>query len=102
MGANRQSAIVDLVEATLVGTPLIAFLDELEAVSAVVGKRFIGGGRALARKALYMAALVASRYHPSLRLFYERLRQRGKPGKVALTAIMRKLIVTANALLRHG
>lgn len=64
------------------------------------GKRFIGGGRPLARKALYMAALVASRYHPSLRLFYERLRLRGKPGKVALVALMRKLIVILNCQLK--
>jgi transposase len=64
------------------------------------GKRFIGGGRPLARKALYMAALVASRYHPALRPFYERLRQRGKPGKVALTALMRKLVVLLNTHLK--
>jgi transposase len=64
------------------------------------GKRFIGGGRPLARKALYMAALVASRYHPSLKLFYERLRSRGKPGKVALVALMRKLIVILNSQLK--
>jgi transposase len=64
------------------------------------GKRFIGGGRPIARKALYMAALVASRYHPSLKLFYERLRLRGKPAKVALVALMRKLIVILNYQLK--
>jgi transposase len=64
------------------------------------GKRFIGGGRPLARKALYMAALVASRHHPSLKPFYERLRSRGKPGKVALVALMRKLIVILNYQLK--
>lgn len=64
------------------------------------GKRFIGGGRPLARKALYMAALVASRYHPSLKAFYERLRLRGKPGKVALAALMRKLILILNYQLK--
>lgn len=64
------------------------------------GKRFIGGGRPIARKALYMASLVASRYHPSLKAFYERLRQRGKPAKVALVALMRKLIVILNGLLK--
>jgi transposase len=65
------------------------------------GKRFIGGGRPLARKALYMAALVASRYHPTLKHFYQRLRQRGKPGKVALAALMRKLIILLNTQLKN-
>jgi len=65
------------------------------------GKRFIGGGRPLARKALYMAALVASRYHPTLKAFYERLRQRAKPAKVALAALMRKLIILLNSHLKN-
>jgi transposase len=65
------------------------------------GKRFIGGGRPLARKALYMAALVASRYHPSFKHFYARLRLRNKPGKVALTALMRKLVVCLNTILKN-
>ncbi len=65
------------------------------------GKRFIGGGRPLARKALYMAALVASRHHPTLKLFYQHLRHRGKPGKVALTALMRKLIILLNSQLKQ-
>jgi transposase len=65
------------------------------------GKRYIGGGRALARKALYMAALVATRFHPSLKAFYLGLRQRGKPGKVALTAVMRKLIILLNSQLKN-
>lgn len=65
------------------------------------GKRFIGGGRPLARKALYMAALVASRYHPTLKVTYQRLIQRGKPAKVALTALMRKLVILLNSLLKN-
>jgi len=65
------------------------------------GKRFIGGGRPMARKALYMAALVASRYHPTFKLFYAQLRQRGKPGKVALVALMRKLVILLNTLLKN-
>lgn len=64
------------------------------------GKRFIGGGRPLARKALYMAALVASRHHPTLKPFYDRLRQRGKPAKLALAALMRKLIILLNTQLK--
>jgi transposase len=64
------------------------------------GKRFVGGGRAPVRKALYMAALVGSRNNAVLRARYERLRAQGKPGKVALVALMRHLIIHLNALLK--
>jgi transposase len=50
------------------------------------GKRLVYGGRAPVRAALYMAALVASKYSPVIRAFYQRLRAAGKPAKVALTA----------------
>ena len=63
------------------------------------GKRMIGGGRPAVRRALYMAALSASKHNPILAPFYQRLRTRGKPAKVALTAVMRKLIEHANRLL---
>ena len=65
------------------------------------GRRFIRGGRAKVRRMLYMAALSASRHNPDLARTYAALRQRGKPPKVALTAIMRKLAVLANALLKQ-
>jgi transposase len=65
------------------------------------GQRHIWGGRASVRTALYMAALVASRYNPVLRVFYQRLRAAGKPGKVALVAVMRKLLTTLNAMIKH-
>jgi transposase len=65
------------------------------------GRRMIWGGRASVRAALYMAALVASRRNPVLRAFYERLRAAGKPAKVALVAVMRKLLTTANAMIKH-
>ena len=64
------------------------------------GKRSIRGGRANARKALYMAALVASRHNPILRDFYQRLLSKGKKPKVALTALMRKLVVHLNSQLK--
>ena len=64
------------------------------------GKRMIAGGRAGVRCALYMAALVASRYNPVIVAFYKRLREAGKPAKVALTACMRKLLTILNAILR--
>lgn len=64
------------------------------------GKSFIRGGRANVRQALYMPALVAARYNPDLKAKYKQLIAEGKPAKVAITAVMRKLIVTANALLK--
>ncbi len=64
------------------------------------GRRTIRGGRANLRQALYMPALVAARFNPDLKAKYQALLAAGKPAKVALTAIMRKLIILANALLR--
>lgn len=66
------------------------------------GRRMVFGGRASVREALYMAALVASRRNPTIRTFYQRLRAAGKPPKVALTACMRKLLTTLNAIARTG
>lgn len=60
----------------------------------------ISGGRPCVRAALYMAALVASRAHPEMKVSYKALRDQGKPGKLALIAIARKLLVTANALVK--
>jgi transposase len=64
------------------------------------GRAFIRGGRAEVRQALYMPALVAARFNPDMKAKYAHLIETGKPAKVALTAIMRKLIVLANALLK--
>jgi transposase len=64
------------------------------------GHAFIRGGRAPVRRALYMPALVATRFNPDMRATYDRLRAAGKPAKLALTAVMRKLLVLANALLK--
>ena len=66
------------------------------------GKRTVWGGRARVRAALYMGALVASRYNPVIRDFYQRLLAAGKPKKLALTACMRKLLVILNSMLRHS
>lgn len=66
------------------------------------GPRHIEPGRARVRAALYMAALVAIRHNRVMRSFAASLRQNGKPFKVVLTAVMRKLIVTLNAILRSG
>lgn len=64
------------------------------------GKREVWGGRAPVRAALYMGALVATRYNPAIREFYERLLAAGKPKKVALVACMRKLLSILNAMMR--
>lgn len=64
------------------------------------GLRRIQGGRKRVRDALYMAAVSAVRSNPHLKSIYLRLRSAGKPAKVALIAVARKLIVTANAILR--
>jgi transposase len=63
------------------------------------GERYIRGGRAGVRCALYLAALTASRFNPPLAEDYSRLIAKGKEAKVALTAIMRKLVVLANTLI---
>lgn len=60
----------------------------------------VQGGRRTVRSALYMAAVVAMRRNPILKPFYERLVASGKPKKLALVAVMRKLIVIANQILK--
>ena len=64
------------------------------------GKRSIRGGRAGLRRALYMPALVATRFNADLRAKYQALITAGKPPKVAIIAIARKLLILANALIR--
>ncbi len=67
------------------------------------GKRCVYGGRAGVRTVLYMGALVAVRYNPVLTTFYRHLvDERGKAKKVALVAVIRRLIVILNAMLREG
>ena len=65
------------------------------------GKRTIAGGRQQVRDVLYVAALPAIRFDPEMKAFYQRLKQKGKPGKVALVAVMRKIIIRANARMRE-
>jgi len=62
----------------------------------------IHGGRAAVRRILYMAAVAASRHNPVLRAFYDRLVAKGKPAKLALIAVLRRLVVFANAVLKSG
>ena len=65
------------------------------------GKAFICGGRKFLRDALYMPALVAIRFNPDMKAKYDTMRAAGKPAKVAITAIMRKLIELANSLVKQ-
>jgi len=66
------------------------------------GRRTSWGGRAKVRSVLYMAALVGSRRNPVLKAFYQRLVSFGKPKKLALTAVMRKLLTILNAMVRDN
>lgn len=65
------------------------------------GTRRVWGGRATVRGPLWMATLVAARYNPVIRAFYQRLRAAGKPARLALVAAMRKLLTILNAMLKH-
>ena len=66
------------------------------------GKRFIRAGRVQVRAPVYMACLVAIRHNPPLKVFYQRLRAAGKPTRLALVAVMRKLLTILNAMLRDN
>jgi transposase len=65
------------------------------------GRRTIWGGRAKVRAVLYMAALVATRFNPVIKAFYQKLLAAGKAKKVALVACMHKLLTILNAMLKH-
>ncbi len=106
-GVGEMTAITILVEMPELGsmdkrqTAALAGLAPITRQSGTWrGKSFIRGGRANLRQALYMPALVAIRFNKELGEKYQAMTKAGKPGKVAITAIMRKLVITANALLR--
>ncbi len=96
---------VCLVELGLCSNKAIALLTGLAPIACdsgdKTGQRHIKGGRAHLRPPIYMAALSAIRVNPDLAVFYERLRAVGKTAKVALVAVMRKLVVLANTLIRE-
>jgi len=106
-GIGRTTASVLLIEMPELGT-----LDGKEAASLAGlapisrqsgnwrGRESIKGGRANLRSAIYLPSLVATRHNPDLRAKFKALMAVGKPAKVALTAIMRKLVLLANTLLR--
>lgn len=68
---------------------------------AWIGQSHILGGRKHVRKALYMAALSAIKHNPDMKKFYEKLRKAGKKFKVAITAIMRRMIVALNSMVKN-
>jgi transposase len=108
-GISQTTAVSMLCEMPELGT-----LDQRQAASlaglapvtrqsgAWRGRATIRAGRAKLRQAIYMPAMVACRFNPDLKAKYDQLIKAGKPPKVAITAIMRKLIVIANALIRDG
>jgi transposase len=96
--------IADLPELGHLDRRRIAALAGLAPVArdsgAFRGRRMIMGGRAHIRRVLYMATLTAIKHNPAIRAFHQRLVAAGRPGKVALTAAMRKLLTILNAMLR--
>ena len=66
------------------------------------GRRTIWGGRSRVRAAFYMRTLVATRYNPVIRVFYQRLLAAGKAKKVALVACMRKMLGILNSMVKSG
>jgi len=101
---TARALLIDLPELGRVSRKKIAALVGVAPMARDTGKkrgaRKICGGRSSVRRALYMAALVASRHHPRIRAYYLHLQGMGKCKKVALVACMRKLLVILNAKMR--
>ena len=118
---HRQNIITSIPGAGKgTATTLIAFFSELgsignKQVAALLGvapyanesgnckkKSIVKEGRPIPRKMLYMPTLSAVQHNPDFKIFYERLREEGKPPKIALIAVMRKFIILANVLLSEN
>lgn len=107
VGPNTAAAILaHLPEIGTLAKPTVAAICGLAPIANDSGqhngRRHIAGGRAALRAALYMAALVARHHNPTIKAFADTLRTRGKPNKLILTAVMRKLIVILNAIVASG
>ena len=102
--ATALAMLVEMPELGIMENKCVASLAGLAPVARDSGqhsgKRFIRAGRAQLRQALYMPALAAIRFNADLKAKYQALVTAGKPPKVAITAVMRKLVILANALLR--
>jgi transposase len=103
VGATLLAALPELGEMTRRQAAALAGLAPFDCDSGKrKGLRRIWGGRAAVRAMLYMAALAAIRRDPALADAHARLRAAGKPAKVALVALMRRLLTRLNAMLRDG
>ena len=100
-----RTLLIDLPELGHLGrreiTSLVGVAPFARDSGTIRGTRRIRGGRASVRTALYLAAMTASRFNPALRDFYQRLRQAGKPPKLAFIAVARKLLIILNAIARE-
>jgi transposase len=108
-GVGRLSATLLLAAAPELGTLSKNQITALAGLAPVCrdsgkyrGKRTIYGGRLTMRTALYMAAVSASRFNPVLSAFYKKLIDCGKPFKVAITAVMRKLLIALNSIAKRA
>ena len=103
--AVSQTLLIDLPELGTLNRREIAALVGVAPINRdsgqFRGRRTTWGGRSRVRSALYMAALVAARHNPTIKTFYQRLRNAGKPAKVALTACMRKLLTILNTMIAN-
>jgi transposase len=107
-GLGEVTAITILIECPEIGSLTRKHIASLAGLAPMArqsgqwrGKAFIQGGRKHLRDALDMPALVAARFNPDLRQKYQSMTSAGKPAKLALTALMRKLLELANALIRQ-
>jgi len=102
---SSRTMLAELPELGTLGRKQIAALVGVAPFSrdsgTLKGRRTIWGGRASVRAALFMAALVATRFNPVIRDFYKRLKAKGKPSKVALVACMHKLLTILNAMIKN-
>ncbi len=103
---SAATMIAELDEPGQVNAPRIAALVGVAPMNcdsgAMRGQRRIRGGRASVRNTLYMAAVAAVRSNRDFAAFYNRLRENGKPFKVAITAVIRKLAIVANTLISEN
>lgn len=101
---TAQTILIHLPELGYLSRKKVASLVGVAPMTKQSGKKQgharIQQGRGCVRHVLYMAALSASRFNPVFKKFYDRLVEKGKPAKVALVAVMRKMLVTLNAMIR--
>jgi transposase len=108
-GIGKKTASVLLVALPELGTlnnkqiaSLVGLAPKTNESGKKINKAHISGGRFFARRALYMAALVATRYNNNIRIFYDRLIAKGKAPKIALVAVMRKIIICLNSMIKNN